>query len=72
MKILAVSLSFSSKNVSTNFEHHFFYTAREFKPARKKTENFNIVLGALALLAVSVALLNIGVGKRIPKKVFVV
>ncbi len=72
MKVLPVSFNFTSRNASPNLESQFFYTAREFKPAGKRVENFNMFAGVLAILAVGVTLLNIGIVKKAPKRVFVV
>lgn len=72
MKILPVSFSFSSKNVYPDFEHHFLYTTREFKPNKKRVENFNMWLGLAALVAVGITILNIGANKKAPKNIFMV
>lgn len=72
MKILPVSFSFNSKGVNTNLEHQFLYTAREFRPNQKFVENFNMFAASAALFAVIITLLNLGINKKIPKKVFVI
>jgi len=72
MKVLPVSFSFNSKTPTANFEHEFLYTAREFKPNSKFTENFSLFAGSVALFAVIITLLNLGFNKKPPKKFFVV
>lgn len=72
MKILPVSFSFNSKGANVNLEHQFLYTARELRPNQKFAENFSMFAGSMALFAVIITLLNLGINKKTPKKVFVV
>lgn len=72
MKILPVSFSLNSKGANVNLEHQFLYTTREFKPNSKFTENFSMLAGSMALFAVIITLINLGVNKKTPKHVFVV
>ncbi len=72
MRILPVSFSFNSKGANVNLEHQFLYTAKELRPNQKFAENFSMFAGSMALFAVIITLLNLGINKKTPKKVFVV
>ena len=72
MKILPVSFSLNSKGANINLEHQFLYTAKELRPNQKFAENFSMFAGSIALFAVIMTLINLGVNKKPPKHVFVV